>query len=98
MRAQFRDQREAVLYAVHRELDITIPPPAGAFYAFVPAPACDSVQFAKTLATDAGVLIVPGVAFGKGGEGFIRISFAASPATIGLGVERIGRWLRAAGR
>ena len=32
------------------------------------------------------------------GEGFVRISFAAAPETIGAGVERIGRCLRAAGR
>jgi aspartate/methionine/tyrosine aminotransferase len=38
------------------------------------------------------------VAFGSAGEGFVRISFAASVDTIGAGIERIGRWLRAAGR
>src|SRR5260370_6487091 len=36
MRAQFRDQREACVHAVRRELDAGIMPPAGAFYAFVP--------------------------------------------------------------
>jgi aminotransferase len=54
------------------------------------------VSFARTLATDAAVLVIPGVAFGAMGEGFIRISYAASLADIGAGVERIGRWLRAA--
>jgi aspartate aminotransferase len=98
MRDQFRTQREAVMYSIGHELEAEIQPPAGAFYAFVPVPSCETVKFAKTLATDAAVLVIPGVAFGSAGEGFVRVSFAASPETIGAGVERIGRWLRAAGR
>jgi len=96
VRAQFREQREAALYSIEHELEAKIPPPAGAFYTFVPVPSCDTEMFARTLATDAAVLAIPGVAFGTAGEGFIRISFAAPVETIGVGVERIGRWLRAA--
>jgi len=98
IRAQFRRQREAALSAIHRELEAEIPPPPAAFYAFVPVPACESVAFAKSLATDAAVLVVPGVAFGKGGEGFVRISYAASLDQIGSGIERMGRYLRALGK
>jgi aspartate/methionine/tyrosine aminotransferase len=96
IRAQFRAQRESALFSIARELDITIPAPAGAFYAFVPVPSCDTEMFARTLATDAAVLVIPGVAFGSMGEGFIRISYAASIDEIGTGIERIGRWLRGA--
>lgn len=98
VRAQFRDQREAALYAAEHELEAKIPPPAGAFYLFAPVPTCDTLLFAKTLATDEGVLIIPGVAFGSAGEGFVRISFAAATGTIGTGIERIGRYLRATSR
>jgi len=98
VRAQFGAQREAALFAIARELDATIRPPAGAFYAFVPVPSCDTVTFARTLATDAAVLVIPGVAFGPLGEGFVRISYAASLEEITSGIERIGRWLRAARR
>jgi aspartate/methionine/tyrosine aminotransferase len=98
IRAQFRAQRETALFSIERELEVTIPPPAGAFYAFVPVPVCDTVVFAKTLATDAAVLVIPGIAFGSMGEGFVRISYAASLEAIGTGIERIGRWLRAGGR
>ena len=73
-------------------------PPAGAFYLFVPIPLCQSVAFATTLATDAAVLVIPGLAFGKMGEGFIRLSFAASLEQIGSGMERIGRHLRGTSR
>ncbi|MGH9420456.1 MAG: pyridoxal phosphate-dependent aminotransferase [Thermoanaerobaculia bacterium] len=95
VRAQFREQRETALFSIARELEVTILPPAGAFYAFVPSPVCDTITFAKTLATDAAVLVIPGAAFGSLGEGFIRISYAASLDEIGTGIERIGRWLRA---
>ncbi|MGZ7040402.1 MAG: pyridoxal phosphate-dependent aminotransferase [Thermoanaerobaculia bacterium] len=98
MRAQFRTQREAALHAIEHELHAAIEPPAGAFYAFVPVPSCDTVTFTKSLATDAAVLVIPGVAFGTAGEGFVRISYAAPIDRIGTGVERIGRYLRAAGK
>lgn len=98
VRAQFREQREAALYSIEHELGARLDPPTGAFYAFVPVPSCDTVTFAKTLATDDAVLVIPGVAFGVLGEGFIRISFAAPVDQIGTGIERIGRHLRAMGR
>lgn len=95
MRAQFAGQREAALHAIAHELDVTIERPAGAFYAFVPVPACESIAFARSLATDAAVLVIPGVAFGPHGQGFVRISYAASIEQITSGIERIGRHLRA---
>ena len=98
LREQFRAQRDAAIYAIHHELEIEIPSPAGAFYAFAPVPSCDTITFAKTLATDAAVLVIPGLAFGTQGQGFIRISYAAPLEQITSGIERIGRYLRAQGR
>jgi aspartate/methionine/tyrosine aminotransferase len=98
MRAQFASQREAALYAIRHELEIDLDPPPGAFYAFAPVPSCDTITFAKTLATDAAVLVIPGLAFGTRGQGFIRISYAAPVEQVTAGIERIGRWLRANGR
>jgi aspartate/methionine/tyrosine aminotransferase len=97
-RAQFAAQRESALFAIHHELEFEIVPPRGAFYAFAAVPVCDSLSFAKTLATDAAVLVIPGVAFGAQGEGFVRISYAAPVDQIASGIERIGRWLRGRNR
>lgn len=94
VRAEFRSQRDAALFSIERNLETTIVPPAGAFYAFVPVPFCESIPFCRSLATDTGVLIIPGAAFGARGEGFVRISFAAPAQKIGIGVERIGRYLK----
>src|SRR4029077_17769116 len=98
VRAQFREQREAALFSIERDLEAKVPPPAGAFYTFVPIPACESLPFVRTLAADAGVRVIPGIAFGSAGGGFVRISFAATVDQLGVGIERIGRWLRAASR
>lgn len=98
VRAQFAQQREAALYAIQHELEFEIAPPAGAFYAFAAVPTCDTIAFAKSLAMDAAVLVIPGVAFGSGGNGFMRISYAAPVDQIAAGIERIGRYLRAQGR
>ncbi len=98
VRAQFAAQREAALYAIAHELEVEIAEPQGAFYAFVPVPACESIAFAKTLATDAAVLVIPGVAFGPHGQGFVRVSYAAPVDQVTAGIERIGRYLRGVGR
>ncbi len=98
VRAQLHRQRDAALHSIEHELGPKIPPPPGAFYAFVPSPECDTLRFAKNLAADAAVLVIPGIAFGSLGEGFLRISFAAPLDQIGSGIERIGRYLRAAGK
>ena len=98
VRAQFRTQRDAALYAIARELDVELEPPAGAFYAFAPVPFCGTPDFATALATDAAVLVIPGIAFGKRGDGFVRISYATSVEQIGSGIERMGRYLRGMGR
>ncbi|MFP5246034.1 MAG: pyridoxal phosphate-dependent aminotransferase, partial [Thermoanaerobaculia bacterium] len=57
VREQFAAQREAALYAIRHELEIDLEAPRGAFYAFAPVPSCDTISFAKTLATDAAVLV-----------------------------------------
>ena len=98
VRAQFAAQREAALYAIQHELEFEIEPPAGAFYAFAAVPACDTIGFARALAMDAAVLVIPGVAFGSGGNGFVRISYAAPVEQLTAGIERNGRYLRAQGK
>jgi aspartate/methionine/tyrosine aminotransferase len=72
--------------------------PAGAFYLFGPVPVCGTIGLATDLAKNAGVLTIPGVAFGERGEGFLRISYAAEPDAITEGFSRIGEYLKVAGK
>ncbi|HYM59620.1 MAG TPA: pyridoxal phosphate-dependent aminotransferase [Thermoanaerobaculia bacterium] len=93
VRARFREQRDAALEAIERDLGIHLQPPAGAFYAFVPVPTRDSLSMVKSLVSEADVVVIPGTAFGSAGEGFVRISYAASVDAIREGIARIGRYL-----
>jgi len=47
------------------------------------------IDIAKRLVDEAQVGLAPGSAFGTGGEGFLRLCFAASSATLRTGVERL---------
>lgn len=98
VREQFVMQRDAALHAVEHELHAAIPAPGGAFYLFVPVPTRDTETLARSLATEAAVLAIPGVAFGMKGEGFLRISYASGVETIHRGIARIGACLAERGR
>lgn len=93
-RVQFGEQRKVMLAQVETLLEVAVPAPEGAFYLFVPVPACRSVDLAKALAKEALVLAIPGSAFGATGEGFLRLSYATDPERIRQGVERIASHLR----
>ena len=64
--------------------------PQGAFYLFFQVEGeHDSMALAKRLIDQANVGLAPGIAFGEGGEGFLRLCFAASHETLRTGVERL---------
>jgi aspartate aminotransferase len=70
-------------------------PAEGAFYAFpdIRGTGMTSVEFADRCLQEAQVALVPGVAFGDAGEGFVRLSFATGDALLQATVERLGNWL-----
>jgi aminotransferase len=63
----------------------------GSFYAFanIKAFGKTSAEFAEELVREAGVVAVPGSAFGKMGEGYIRFVFANSDENLSEAVRRI---------
>jgi len=69
--------------------------PHGAFYVFpdITSSGLSSDDFAEKLLYDYQCGVVPGPAFGPGGEGFVRISYAYSVAHIKEGIHRIGKML-----
>ena len=68
--------------------------PRGAFYIF---PRIDlgmsSAELARALIQEERVAVGPGAAFGRGGEGHVRISLAASMDAIGKGLDGLERFL-----
>jgi aspartate/methionine/tyrosine aminotransferase len=67
--------------------------PESTFYAFpnISSTGLSSWEFAKYLARDYKVAVVPGSIFGKVGEGYVRLSFAASTEQLKKGIARIGQ-------
>ncbi|MGC8969828.1 MAG: pyridoxal phosphate-dependent aminotransferase [Conexivisphaera sp.] len=68
--------------------------PRGAFYIFPRIEAgMSSAELARALLEEERVAVVPGSAFGRGGEGHVRISLAASMEAIGRGLDGLERFL-----
>ncbi len=64
--------------------------PPGAFYAFLAVDGlADSLALALRLVERHGVAVAPGSAFGAGGEGFLRLCFAQSPARLARALGRL---------
>lgn len=86
-----RDLSYQALAAIKR---LTVPAPEGAFYLFPSVSGLsDSFDFCKALLEKTGVGLAPGVAFGAGGEGNIRICYAASDEVLRPALQRISEYL-----
>jgi len=86
-----RDFCAAKLRAMPR---LTLPEPDGAFYLFPRVAGLrDSFGFCKRLLEDTRVGIAPGMAFGAGGEGSVRICYASGREVLEPAMQRLGEWL-----
>jgi aminotransferase len=94
MRVDFEKRKEYV-YKRLTEMGMDIMNPRGAFYIFpsIARFSMTSEEFCHRLLYEAKVAIVPGSAFGTGGEGFIRISYSYSLEVLKEGLDRMERWL-----
>ena len=95
MKAEYQKRRDYV-YDQMTQLGFTVPKPNGAFYIFAKIPAelsQDDVAFARDLAYKNKLALIPGSAFGPGGEGYVRISYAASMTTLQEAMKRLGEYI-----
>ena len=96
MRAAYARRRELVLRLSHElESDqVLVTPPMGAFYFFLDMRALNmtSVEICERLLEEAGVGLMAGSAFGEQGEGFVRMTIAASDEEVAEGFRRIVEW------
>ena len=83
------------MVAGFNEIGLTCREPAGAFYAFpcIASTGLSSEEFCEKLLYSKEVAVVPGTAFGKGGEGFIRASYCYSTEHIREAIRRIGEFV-----
>jgi aspartate/methionine/tyrosine aminotransferase len=92
----FKRNRDFCLAALSRIAGVTVPKPDGAFYVFPRIEGLeDSFEFCRRLLLETKVGIAPGVAFGEGGEGSVRICYAAEPSILEPAMDRLSRFLKA---
>ena len=95
MTERYRAGRALVLDALRGLNRVQVAPPDGAFYAFIKVDGMtDSVAFAKEILAKTKVGLAPGRAFGQGGEGHLRLCFAASRDRLEPALERLVPFLR----
>ena len=95
MRQEY-DRRRKVIYQGLREMGLPVFEPKGAFYIFpdIRVTGMTSAVFCEKLVQEEKVAVVPGSAFGENGEGFVRISYAASMETIEEALRRMARFVK----
>ena len=90
LRDHLSARRNQVKAALERLPGVSLPDPQGAFYAFPRIDAAsDSAAFTAALVRATGVALAPGVGFGRDGEGYIRVCFASTEATVGEALSRL---------
>ena len=98
MKKEYIQRRDYIIEKM-TALGFEIIKPDGAFYIFAKIPAGynqDSFAFLKDFAQKKAVAFIPGAAFGQYGEGYVRLSYAASMGTIREAMKRLEEYMREA--
>ncbi|QCX24067.1 aminotransferase class I/II-fold pyridoxal phosphate-dependent enzyme [Companilactobacillus futsaii] len=96
MRQEYQARRD-VLHKGLKKLGFDCPDPDGAFYLFIKIPEGleqDDVKFANELLEEEHLAILPGSFFGIGGEGHLRLSYAASMDNINACLDKLGDFVK----
>lgn len=96
-RRQLRVRWEALREAFEREFGWDPSPPDGCFYLWLElaeAAREDPLAFCLRLRDEAGVVLIPGIAFGDNGRRHARLSFAGDPDRIQEGIRRLAPYWR----
>ncbi len=94
MAGRLKTNRDYCLHAMQQMPRISLPRPEGAFYLFPKIEGlADSFEFCRRLLIEKRVGLAPGVAFGPGGEGSIRVCYAADREVLEPAMERLNRFL-----
>jgi len=89
MRAVYQKRRDLVVAALG-DIGVTVEPPLGSIYVWVPTPGGkSSAAFATELLDEAAVVVAPGTGYGPNGEGFVRFSLTAPDERIEEAMRRI---------
>lgn len=94
MRASY-DERRKLLFDGFRRMGLSCFEPRGAFYMFpsIRSTGLSSEEFCTRFLSEERVAVIPGSAFGAGGEGFVRCCYAASKENLEESLRRMERFL-----
>jgi aspartate/methionine/tyrosine aminotransferase len=94
MNAEFLRRRDRMVEGLNKIKGFSCRTPHGAFYVFpnITKTGWSSKKLADAILEEAGVACLSGTAFGKYGEGYLRLSVANSIENINKALERIGAW------
>ncbi len=97
MREEYSKRREQVLARLAGIPDVAMLPPEGGFFAMADVRGLHlpSNEIRQRLMRDHGVVVVHGAAYGPGGEGTLRVSFASGGETLTRGLDRLREGLSA---
>lgn len=92
---EFKRRRDVIVKGLCDIPKLSCPTPKGAFYVFpnVKKIGWDTKKLADALLNEAGVAVLSGTAFGKFGEGYLRLSYANSVENINKALERMRKFL-----
>jgi len=90
------DQRRRHLLSGLREIGLECFEPLGAFYMFpsIKSTGLTSAEFCERFLLEEKVAVIPGSAFGHGGEGFVRICYASSMEKISIALEKMDKFVK----
>lgn len=92
--AKLKVNRDFCLAQLQKMPGLTVPKPEGAFYLFPRVEGVsDSFEFCKQVLMDTQVGLAPGVAFGEGGEGSIRLCYASEMPILQEAMQRLGDFM-----
>lgn len=96
--AKLKDNRDYCMGVLRNIPGVTVPQPDGAFYLFPKIHGLtDSFGFCKQMLLSTHVGIAPGVAFGEGGEGSVRICYAADRSILEPAMDLLRGFIVGAG-
>jgi len=88
-------RRRDKLTKVLREIGLTTRMPKATFYVWARVPSgYTSVDFTNKLLDEAGIAVTPGIGYGRGGEGYIRLSLTLPDDRLDKAIDRLSNWCR----
>jgi len=94
--AEYQRRRDRIVDGLNAIAGVLCQKPQGAFYVFpnVKSFGLSSKEIARRLLDEAGVAVLAGTDFGAGGEGYLRLCYAASMEVIEKAVEKTGAFFK----